>query len=172
MKRFWLIILIIVFLVIVSISAVFLVPDSNKNFTHQTNNSTNNSSDEIELTNHAGVTDGNNVTVTANCQITALQGTDAVIVWKVTNNGNRTIKNVKGSDQIGYHDFGEIGPFETKTYRFTTYIPTNKDLKLDFDIENDSWPGPLWIGGFGLSYSLDNVTFNTHANSMEIQVKV
>jgi len=172
MKRYLILIVIIVIIAIVGISAVFLLQEPGKNITNMTINSTNNSTNGVEFTNHKGVTDENNVTVTANCQVSALQGTDAVIIWTVTNNGKQTIKNVRGVDQIGSHNFGDIAPSETKTYRFTTKIPTNQQLKADFDVQSDSWPGPLWIGGFGLSYTLDGITFSTNANPMEIQVKV
>lgn len=136
------------------------------------NMSSNSSKNDIVFTNHKGITDKNNVTVTANCQKTAYQGTNAYIIWKITNNGNKTIKNVVASDQVADHKFGDIKPGETKTYKFTSYIPTNKDLEIDFDMENGQWPGPLWWGGFGVSYYIDGEQFSTHANSMEINVKV
>ncbi|MDR2967482.1 MAG: DUF5067 domain-containing protein [Methanobacteriaceae archaeon] len=172
MNKIFIGVILLFVLTIVGISAFLLVQDTGDDIINITDNSTNVSEDDIDFTNHNGVTDENNVTVTANCQKTAYQGTYAVIIWKVTNNGNKTIKNVKALDQLGFHDFGEIEPSQSKTYRFTTYIPTNKDLQVDFGVENGQWPGPLWIGGFALSYSIDNETFNTNANQMQIQVKI
>ncbi len=180
-KKF--IIIIAIFIVAsVGVSAFLIVQDSNnqdnnlkvnttKNITNESLNNTT-SSDNIEFTNHKGTVDENNVVVSANCQKTAYQGTNAVIIWKITNNGNETIKNVEASDQGGYHNFGDIAPSQTKVYRYTMYIPTNNDLKIDFGMENGQWPGPLWIGGYGVSYSIGNETFGTNANVMEIQVKV
>lgn len=180
-KKFIFLILALI-LATVIVSAFLIVQDSDKSNNIVNNNSSSNineslnksedNKNDIILTNHKGNTDENNVIITANCQKIAYQGTNAVIVWKITNNGNKTIKNVKASDQIGDRDFGDIQPSQTKTYKFTINIPTNNDLKLDFGMENGQWPGPLWIGGFGVSYSIDNETFSSQSNSMEIQIKI
>jgi len=175
----------IILLLVIAISGVsaFLITQSpnenNNNNTNSTNITKNESNitkniikNDIEFTNHKGKTDKNNVTVTANCQKNAYQGTNATIIWKVTNNGNETIKNVEAGDQDGYHKFGNIAPSESKTYNFTTYIPTNNDLKTDFDMEKGQWPGPLWIGGFSINYSINGEEFSAGANPMEINVKV
>ena len=188
----WFIILIVLLLAIVGISA-FLFAQSDNNLNNVTNNisdngsninisNSNNSSNinissnftknDVVFTNHKGKTDKNNVTVIANCQKTAYQGTNASIIWKIINNGNKTIENVVASDQSAHHEFGSIKPGETKVYNFTTYIPTNEDLELDFGAKDGQWPGPLWWGGFGVTYKINGEKFSTNANSMEINVKV
>lgn len=179
-KKIIIIVIVVVVIAIIGVSAFLLVQNTDQDITNITNNKTENISNntnnsnnkDIVFTNHKGITDENNVTVSANCQKTAYQGTYATIIWKITNNGNTTIKNVESSSQSGYHKFGDIKPSQTKTYKFTMYIPTNKDLELDFGMEDNPWPGPFWFGGFGVSYSINNESFGTVSNSMEMQIKV
>lgn len=178
----WFVWLILVLIVIVGVSAFLVVQnldgnsniDGNSSNNHLLSNSNIDSSLDkgIVFTNHTGLSDKNNVIVTANCQKTAYQGTNASIIWKVTNNGNKTIENAVASNQVAEHNFGNIKPGETKIYQFSSYIPTNKDLEMDFGRRDDQWPGSLWWGGFGLSYFINEKEFSSHANSMEINVKV
>jgi len=195
MKRF-IIGLIILFLAIVGISAFLFtqsedINNSNNVTTNSStinnsiginsannssaNNSSNinsNSSNDIVFTNHKGKTDKNKVTVTANCQKTAYQGTNASIIWKVTNNGNETIKNVVASSQIEVYNFGNIKPGETKIHEFTSYIPTNKDLEIDFDMKGGQWPGPLSSFGFSVDYSINGKNFSFRSNECGLDVKI
>ena len=184
-RKVLLILGIIVIVAIVGVSAFLFIPsDNNTNISNNnTNNiSTNNSSDinissnssenNIVFTNHKGKTDKNNVTATANCQKTVYQGNNASIIWKVTNNGNETIKNVVASSQGEVYKFGNIKPGETKTHEFSIYVTTNKDLEIDFDMKDGQWPGPFSAGAFGLNYSLNGEDFSTLSNECSIDVKI
>lgn len=176
-KKIIIIVIIVVVIAIIGISAFLVIQNTDQDITNITNNKTENISNnsnnkDIVFTNHKGITDENNVTVSANCQKTAYQGTYATIIWKITNNENTTIKNVESSSQSGYHKFGDIKPSQTKTYKFTMYIPTNKDLEIDFGMGDGQWPGPYWFGGFAVGYSINNETFGTVSNSMEMEIKV
>jgi len=154
--------IVVIIIAVVGVSAFLLIQTpqdiSNGNDTNKTNG-----------TNNGTINNKTNVNVSAvlSGPSSSKEGSTITLTWKVTNNGNTDITNVQGSSQDEYYNFGTIGPGQTKTHTFNTYIPTTEGIKEDFG-ENATISNPFLIGGFGLSFSVNGQEHSIQSNSIEI----
>jgi hypothetical protein len=101
---------------------------------------------------------------------TAKKGDNITINYTVSNKGGQVVYNVKADDQNFETTIGTLKPGETKSYQYTLHIPTDTEVQQDFD-PNGTVSNPLFIGGFGVSFSDSNGSTHTiNANSLEIKL--
>lgn len=101
----------------------------------------------------------------------ASEGSKIEITWAVKNDANSTITDVKGVDQNFNYTFGSLAPGESKSVNYSLYIPTINDLKsAGLDINNESMD-EFFIGGFSLSYSMDDENYTINSNDINIILK-
>jgi hypothetical protein len=159
MRNKFLILIVIVIVAILGLSAFLLTQDPKTTAKLSTNNTTNNST----------TSQNNSILVTLEGPKSAKEGDNIQIVWKITNNLNVPITNVQGIDQNEFYNFGQINPGETKTYSFLIYIPSLKDIEMDFG-PSASVSDPFYIGGFNVKYFVNGVEYSTNSNSIEIKL--
>lgn len=82
---------------------------------------------------------------------TAHKGDNVTITYKVTNNGNEQVANVKISSQDFEQNVGTIKPGETRTFSQNLHIPTDQEVQQDFGA-NATVSNPFYIGGFSVSF--------------------
>ena len=92
------------------------------------------------------------VVATQSGPTTAKKGDDITITYKVTNNGNEQVADVKISSQDFEQTIGTINPGETTTYTHQVHIPTDKEVQQDFGA-NATVSNPFYIGGFSVSFT-------------------
>jgi len=174
--------IIIVIIAICGVSAFLLTQDrtvsnSTDNGTNIGNNTINNTvkNDTINKTvpsgntDHKGITDQNGVTASLNGPKYSAEGKSFTITCKITNNANESITDVQGADQLFSHNFGTIGPGESKTFTTTVHIPTVAQLEADFG-PGASISNPFSIGGYAVTYTLNGENFQFNSNSLEIKL--
>ena len=83
---------------------------------------------------------------------TAKKGDNVTITYKVTNNGNEQVANVKISSQDFEQNVGTLNPGETRTFTQKLHIPTDQEVQQDFGA-NATVSNPFYIGGFSVSFS-------------------
>lgn len=83
---------------------------------------------------------------------TAKKGDNVTITYKVTNNGNEQVANVKISSQDFGQNVGTLNPGETRTFTQKLHIPTDHEVQQDFGA-NATVLNPFYIGGFSVSFS-------------------
>lgn len=138
-------------LIIVVLAAVVFVSGC----TQQGNNTTqqNNTSVQQNGTNVTN-TSAKTVDVVANQTgpSTAKKGDNVTITYKVTNNGNEKVFNVKISSQDFEQAVGTLNPGETRTFTQQMHIPTDQEVQQDFGA-NATVSNPFYIGGFSVSFT-------------------
>lgn len=184
MKNKFIALIIVIIIAIVGVSAFLLVQDNTisnnngiDNGTNMGNNTTNNNvinnttNKNIHSgnTNHKGITDQNGVTASLNGPKSSSQGKTVKLTWKITNNANTSITNVRAVDQSNSHNFGTIAPGESKTYTATLYIPTLAQVEEDFG-QGSTISNPFYIGGYSVSYNLNGENFQFNANPININL--
>ncbi|MEL7670991.1 CARDB domain-containing protein [Methanobacterium sp.] len=83
---------------------------------------------------------------------TAKKGDNVTITYKVTNNGNEQVADVKISSQDFEQTIGTLNPGETRTFTHQIHIPTDKEVQQDFGA-NATVSNPFYIGGFSVSFT-------------------
>jgi len=159
--------IVIIVLAIVGVSAFFMLqtPTTNSTDLNQTNNTNNNTN--VNITNKTNKTNITSVSAVLSGPSSSSEGSTITLTWKVTNNGNTDITNVTAGDQNENYDFGTIKAGETKIHTFTIRIPTTEGVKIDFG-ENATVSNPFYIGGFGLSYTVNGQVTTTNSNAISI----
>lgn len=97
----------------------------------------------------------------------ASQGKDITLNWKITNNGDTTLTNIRLVDQENEFTIDSLAPGETKTLTAKVYIPTTQQLEEDFG-EGATISNPFEIGGFSVSWTVNGKQFNTQSNAISI----
>lgn len=92
------------------------------------------------------------VVATQSGPTTAKKGDDITITYKVTNNGNEQVADVKISSQDFEQTIGTLNPGETRTFTHQVHIPTDKEVQQDFGA-NATVSNPFYIGGFSVSFT-------------------
>ena len=92
------------------------------------------------------------VVATQSGPTTAKKGDNVTITYKVTNNGNEQVANVKISSQDFEQNVGTLNPGETRTFTQKLHIPTDQEVQQDFG-SNATVSNPFYIGGFSVSFS-------------------
>ena len=92
------------------------------------------------------------VVATQSGPTTAKKGDNVTITYKVTNNGNEQVANVKISSQDFEQNVGTLNPGETRTFTQKLHIPTDQEVQQDFGA-NATVSNPFYIGGFSVSFS-------------------
>ena len=144
--------------------SAFLLTDNPKTITKL---SSNNSS--INSTKNPEVSQNSSVLARLEGPKSAKEGNNIQIIWKITNNLDVPINDVQGIDQNEIYNFGEINPGETKTYSYFIYVPSLKEIKNDFGL-NESISDSFYIGGFNIKYLINGVEHSTSSNSLEIDL--
>lgn len=136
-----------------------------------TNNTTNMSVNSSTTTNTPNETVKiTKIVATQSGPAKAQQGTNITINYSIANTGNQAVYNVKALDQSFTTNIGTLKPGQTKSYSYTLYIPTNKEVQEDFD-PNATVSNPFFIGGFSVTYTESNGSKHTlNANSLEIKL--
>ncbi len=99
------------------------------------------------------------------------RGTSVSIYYTVTNKGKNAVYNVKAWSEDFGKDIGTLKPGQTKTYTYTLYIPTDKDLASMYD-NSVKLTSPLMIGGIYLSFTDDKCNcYRIQSNSIAIKLK-
>ena len=102
---------------------------------------------------------------------TTKKGDNATINYSVSNKGGQVVNNVKIHDQNFDTTIGTLNPGETKTYQYTLHIPTDKEVQEDFK-SNSTVSNPLFVGGFGVSFTdLNGSSHTINSNSLEIKLE-
>ncbi|MCL2687066.1 MAG: hypothetical protein FWE58_00835 [Methanobrevibacter sp.] len=159
--------IVVIVLAIAGASAFFILqnPSDNNNTNSNQTNGTNNT--QITINNNTNNKNTSSVSAVLSGPDSASEGSSVTLTWKVKNTGEVEITNVSAGDQNEDFDFGTIKPGETKTHTYTLYIPTSEGVKIDFG-ENATVSNPFYVGGFGLSYSVNGHVTTTNSNSIKI----
>jgi hypothetical protein len=92
------------------------------------------------------------VVATQSGPTTAKKGDNVTITYKVTNNGNEQVADVKISSQDFEQTIGILNPGETRTFTHQVHIPTDKEVQQDFGA-NATVSNPFYMGGFSVSFT-------------------
>lgn len=92
------------------------------------------------------------VVATQSGPTTAKKGDNVTITYKVTNNGNEQVADVKISSQDFEQTIGTLNPGEARTFTHQIHIPTDKEVQQDFGA-NATVSNPFYIGGFSVSFT-------------------
>ena len=166
MKNKFLILIIVIVIATLGISA-FLSTHTPKTITKLSNNHANNNDNNTSK--NTETRQNHSVVATLEGPESANEGDNIQITWKITNNLNVPITDVYGIDQNENFDFGQINSGETKTYSFSMYVPSLKDIKEDFGL-NATISDPFYIGGFNVKYFVNGVEYSINSNPLEINL--
>ncbi|MGC9516555.1 MAG: hypothetical protein ACP5C3_02525 [Methanomicrobiales archaeon] len=112
-----------------------------------------------------------NVIATQKGPSQAYKGENITIEYVVTNNGNQAIYQVSVTDQNFFKFLGTINPGESKKFTEKVYIPTDKEIQIDFDPEA-TVSNPFFIGSVGVNYQDENgQQYTINSNSLSIPLK-
>jgi hypothetical protein len=156
-----LIIIVIVLLIAGVVAFTYTAPSAKTNNTTVNTNITNNNT-----------AFGTTIKVFANQTgpATAKKGDNITINYTITNKGEQAVYNVKTHAQNFDTTIGTLNPGETKNYQYKLHIPTDEEIQKDFN-PNGTVSNPLFIGGFGVSFSdVNGSTHTINANSLEIKL--
>ena len=110
------------------------------------------------------------VVATQSGPTTAKKGDNVTINYKVANNGNEQVANVKISSQDFEQTIGTLNPGETRTFNHQIYIPTDKEVQQDFGT-NATVSNPFYIGGFSVSFTdTSGAKHSVLSNSLSIKL--
>ena len=110
------------------------------------------------------------VVATQSGPTTAKKGDNVTINYKVANNGNEQVANVKISSQDFEQTIGTLNPGETRTFNHQLYIPTDKEVQQDFGT-NATVSNPFYIGGFSVSFTdTSGAKHSILSNSLSIKL--
>ena len=139
--------------------------------TQQGNNTTQQNNTTVQQ-NATNTTSTKTVDVVANQTgpATAHKGDNVTITYKVTNNGNEQVANVKISSQDFEQNVGTLNPGETRTFTQKLHIPTDQEVQQDFGA-NATVSNPFYIGGFSVSFSdTSGAKHSVLSNSLNINL--
>jgi len=183
MENKFIALIIIIIIAICGVSAFLLTQDFifnnnvngtvGNNTTNNTGNNTTNKTIPSGNTDHKGITDKNRVTASFNGPKYSAEGKWVTVTCKITNNGNESITNVEAGSQLITHNFGTIGPGESKTFTTNLQIPTTAGLIEDFDLDPNDGPiisNPFSLSSYSVTYNLNGETFQFNSNELLIRL--
>lgn len=96
-------------------------------------------------------------------------GDEIELTWKVVNDSEFALKNVKGLSQMMVHDFGDIDAHSKAEFSFSFKIPSIEAIKEDFG-EDATISSPFLVSAPSLTFTIKNDTFTISSNTLEVSL--